>query len=102
MINSAWPYIVSIAFFLACGYAALVAWLNNHARYGEFWQRLAWLEVVVGSLLVALTVWALMGLTVFFVLLGAYVVWGVPMIVACLLADMRRVARERDERIAQG
>jgi len=100
MINPSWPFVVTIAFFVACGYAVLVAWLNNHARFGEFWSGHAWVEVVIGSLLVAVTVWALIGLWAFLVLLGAYVVWGGPMIAACLLADMRRAARERDERIA--
>jgi hypothetical protein len=102
MINPSWPYIVGIAFFVACGYAVLVAWLNNHARFGEFWSGHAWVEVVIGSLLVAVTVWALAGLQVFLIVLGVYVVFGAPMIAAVLVADMRRVARERDERIAQG
>lgn len=102
MINPSWPYIVGIAFFVACGYAVLVAWLNNHARFGEFWSAHSWVEVVIGSLLVACTVWALAGLQVFLIVLGVYVVFGAPMIAAVLVADMRRVARERDERIAQG
>jgi len=102
MINPSWPYIVGIAFFVACGYAVLVAWLNNHARFGEFWSAHSWVEVVIGSLLVACTVWALAGLQVFLIVLGVYVVWGGPMIAACLLADMRRAARERDEEIAKG
>jgi uncharacterized membrane protein YbaN (DUF454 family) len=38
MINPSWPFIVAISFFVACGYAVLVAWLNNHPRYGEFWR----------------------------------------------------------------
>jgi ABC-type spermidine/putrescine transport system permease subunit II len=102
MINPSWPYIVAISFFVACGYAVLVAWLNNHPRYGEFWRQHEWIEVVIGSLLVAVTVWALAGLQVFLIVLGVYVVFGAPMIAAVLVADMRRVARERDERIAQG
>lgn len=102
MINPAWPFVVTIAFFVACGYAVLVAWLNNHARFGEFWRAHTWVEVVVGSLLVACTVWALIGLWAFLILLGVYVVFGTPMIAACLVADMRRVIRERDEEIAHG
>ena len=102
MINPSWPYIVGIAFFVACGYAVLVAWLNNHARFGEFWSAHSWVEVVIGSLLVACTVWALIGLWAFLVLLGVYTVFGAPMIVAVLVADMRRAARERDEEIAKG
>lgn len=102
MINPAWPFVVTIAFFVAVAYAVLVAWLNNHVRYGEFWSAHSWVEVVIGSLLVACTVWALIGLWAFLVLLATYVVWGGPMIAACLLADMRRAARERDEEIAQG
>jgi len=102
MINPSWPFIVAIAFFAACGYAVLVAWLNNHPRFGEFWSGHAWVEVVIGSLLVAVTVWALIGLWAALVLLGVYVVFGGPMIVAVLVADMRRAARERDEEIARG
>ena len=102
MINPSWPFIVAISFFVACGYAVLVAWLNNHARFGEFWSAHAWVEVVIGSLLVACTVWALIGLWAFLVLLGVYTVFGTPMIVAALVADMRRAARERDEEIARG
>lgn len=102
MINPSWPFIVAIAFFAACGYAVLVAWLNNHPRFGEFWSGHAWVEVVIGSLLVAVTVWALIGLWAALVLLGVYVVFGGPMIVAVLVADMRRAARERDEEIAKG
>lgn len=102
MINPSWPFIVAISFFVACGYAVLVAWLNNHPRYGEFWRQHEWIEVVIGSLMIAVTVWTLIGLWAFLVLLGVYVVFGAPMIAACLVADMRRVARERDAEIAQG
>ena len=90
MINPAWPFVIVIAFFVACGYAVLVAWLNNHVRYGEFWRQHEWVEVVIGSLLVAVTVWALADLDTFLILLGVYVVFGGPMIAACLVADMRR------------
>ena len=102
MINPSWPFVIVISFFVAVAYAVLVAWLNNHARFGEFWSGHAWVEVVVGSLLVACTVWALIGLWAFLILLGVYVVFGTPMIAACLVADMRRVIRERDEEIAKG
>jgi len=101
MINSSWPYIVAISFFVAVAYAILVAWLNNHPRYGEFWRQHEWIEVVIGSLMIAVTVWTLIGLLAFLILLGVYVVFGAPMIVAVLVADMRRVARERDEEIAE-
>lgn len=102
MINPSWPFVIVISFFVAVAYAILVAWLNNHPRFGEFWSAHSWVEVVIGSLLVACTVWALAGLQVFLIVLGVYVVWGGPMIAAVLVANMRRAARERDEEIAQG
>ncbi len=102
VINPSWPFIITIAFFVALTYAILVAWLNNHPRFGEFWSAHAWVEVVIGSLLVACTVWALIGLWAFLVLLGAYAVWGGPMIAAVLIADMRRAVREDDEQITRG
>ncbi len=99
-ITASWPFIIALAFFVAVAYAVLVAWLNNHPRYGEFWRQHEWVEVVVGSLMIACTVWALIGLGVALILLGVYVVFGAPMIAACLIGDMRRLARERDEQIA--
>ena len=102
MINPSWPFVIVISFFVAVAYAVLVAWLNNHPRYGEFWRQHEWIEVVIGSLMIAVTVWTLIGLLAFLILLGVYVVFGAPMIAAVLVADMRRVARERDEEIAKG
>lgn len=91
-INPNWPYITLIALLLAAAYAALIAWMNGHRRNGAFWRAHAWLEVVVGNGLIALTAWALAGLNAFLLLLALDCLWGIPMIIACLLSNMRRVA----------
>lgn len=97
-----WPFIVVIAFLLACLYAWLVAWLNSHPRYGTFWSERAWVEVVVGNSLIVLTVGAIFGLVALGVLLAANVLWGTPMIVGTLISYMQKAAQKDDEQIANG
>ena len=100
-IHPQWPYIVVIAGLLACAYAGLVAWLNNHRRWGRFWSEHAWLEVVAGNLFIAGTIWALGGFDTFVLLVGTDALWGVPMIVAVLIANMKRQAEEHDQADAE-
>jgi len=89
-------YIVVIALLLACGYAGLVAWLNNHPRHGAFWRMHSWLEVVVGNSLIIATLWALEGLELALCVFALNALWGGPMVIAVLISSMRRVERERD------
>ena len=95
-VTPEWPYILCISFGLATAYAALISHLNGHRRYGAFWRAHAWLEVVVGDSLIALTIWALAGLGPFLLLMAVNVVFGIPMILGELLGLMHREER-RDE-----
>ena len=99
-ISPDWPYIAIIALLIACGYAGMVRRLNDHPRYGPFWGGQAWVEVVAGNCLIALTAGLIAGLEVALLVLGINVLWGLPMIVATLVSQARQRAREIEERIA--
>ncbi|MGI6376454.1 MAG: hypothetical protein ACOX3S_10690 [Anaerolineae bacterium] len=96
-INPNWPYIAVIAGLLAAAYAGLIAWLNNHRRHGTFWGAHAWLEVVIGNSLIILTLWALAGREAALLVFGLNALWGAPMVITTLLANMRRLERAVDQ-----
>lgn len=100
-LNPDWPYIAALTFVGACLYAVTVVRLNNHPRYGRYWQRLSWVEVVGGTLLMAATALWLFGPSAFVAMLAVAALWGLPMIVAVLAADSR-VEAERDEQADAG
>lgn len=96
-----WPSLAVIAGLAAVGYAALVSYLNNHVRYGAFWQAHSWLEVVVGNVLIAVTAWAIAGAGVMLLMMALNVLWGAPMIVGVLTSAMRREAEAEDAKITR-
>lgn len=91
------PYIVIIALLLACAYAALVVWLNNHPRHGAFWRMHSWLEVVAGNSLIIATLWALDGLELALTVFALNALWGGPMVIAVLISTMRQMEREHEQ-----
>jgi hypothetical protein len=97
-ISPAWPWILAMSAIAAAGYAALVRRLNDHPRYGRFWERQSWVEVVIGNLLIAGSAWAVAGWQALLLLLTLNVVWGGPMIVGTLISHAREAAEAEDER----
>ena len=99
-LREGWLLVAVIAGLLAVGYASLVAWLNNHPRFGGFWLSHSWLEVVVGNALIGATAWAMAGAGAMLLILALNVLWGTPMILGVLLSAMRRQAEDDDAKIA--
>lgn len=96
-IHPDWPYIVTLAFIVACLYAWLIVSLNDHPRTGRHWRENAWVEVAGGVLLMAATAGFIAGPVAAGVILATAVVWGAPMILAVLVTTVQRQAEEDEQ-----
>ena len=101
-ISPAWPWVLAICAMVACGYAMLIRWMNDHPRYGRFWEQQSWVEVVIGNSLIGITAWALAGAEVLLLLLALNVLWGAPMIVGTLISHAREEARRLEQEEVEG
>jgi hypothetical protein len=102
-MNPQWTYIIPLALGAGTVYAWAVRRINDHPRYGPFFSRLAWLEVVAGNLLVgAFLLWLSLDAMTLMMYLTVNAVLGAPQVLGSLLSHARDEARERDAQIVQG
>lgn len=90
--------VIAVALIVACGYAALVTWISNHPVHGAYWRAHDWFEVVIGNGLIIVTMLLLTDLRTAVTLFAINCLWGLPMIIATLVANMQRKAGDGSAR----
>lgn len=86
-----------LAAVIACGYAGLVGWWNYSPNTRDIARDLDWLLVACGVGLIALHMLAKHGAALFLSLLATILLFGLPMMIAVIMARRAAARRERIE-----